>query len=135
MPSYTATIANMQACHPSLFPTEAHARHHLFFVNGNGFEWVGGKLQSIDGRRDPAEVQQELPPARPLQTLYPLYALSKLVTIPDDVQSDWLAAARAAMLWGWVVRHTAEDARWLRHAAARIATLEEKGRGTAVTYR
>lgn len=145
MASYIDTIANMLACHPRLFPTEAHARHHLFFLTGNGYDWVEGQLQDPHGLPDPAEVRarhaafraslglhEDWPSEAPVTRLFPMSECSKLVTIPDDVQPDWLAAARAALLWGWVVRHTGEEARWLRQAAARLTQLEAAARHAQV---
>lgn len=33
--------------YPSLFVDEADVLHHLFFVNGNGYEWVDGQLVDV----------------------------------------------------------------------------------------
>lgn len=30
--------------YPQLFPTRAHVINHLYFVNGNGYEWFEGRL-------------------------------------------------------------------------------------------
>ncbi len=42
--NYETTKNLMMDAYPSLFPEEADALHHLFFVLGNGYDWVGGEL-------------------------------------------------------------------------------------------
>jgi hypothetical protein len=42
------TIKQMMVEYPSLFPSRVQALHHLFWVNGNGYDWKKGELISID---------------------------------------------------------------------------------------
>lgn len=139
MASYQATKDHAMAAYPGINPTEAHVLHHLFFVNGNGYEWEHGELISIDGLREPATIRAEVDAwcerngigqaARdysvpPVKELYPLWRLSEIVTMPDDVQDDWLEAAWRAVQWALYVPHTWEDDMYLRQAAGRIYRLQ-----------
>jgi hypothetical protein len=45
---YADTLRVMLDCYPSLFVDEADVLHHLFFVNGNGYDWEGGELVARD---------------------------------------------------------------------------------------
>lgn len=47
MPPYTQTKKYLMDAYPSLFVDEADVLHHLFFVNGNGYEWVEGQLVDV----------------------------------------------------------------------------------------
>ena len=42
------TIKQMMVEYPTLFPSKVQAIHHLFWVIGNGYDWVDGELISID---------------------------------------------------------------------------------------
>jgi len=51
--NYETTKRTMMDAYPSLFTCEADVLHHLFFVIGNGYEWVDGELSDgcEQGRR------------------------------------------------------------------------------------
>jgi len=50
--------AMMDAC-PSLFTDEDDVLEHLFFVNGNGYEWAEGELQEKNGNRTAKQMVRE----------------------------------------------------------------------------
>jgi len=41
---YRETKRLMMKYHPEIFPSEKEILHHLFFVNGNGYDWENGDL-------------------------------------------------------------------------------------------
>lgn len=45
---YNRTILRMMMSYPSIFPNHFSCQHHLFIVNGNGYEWKNGQLVSND---------------------------------------------------------------------------------------
>jgi hypothetical protein len=155
---YAATKLVMQRCFPSLFPTEDDVLHHLFFVNGCGYEWVGGQLVNPEDGKDPRKVIQKilrkrltdcqkslsgenspmmirvwkrrieeidepweaqaareierrrelaqsdnisyislLPDGQICREVYPICKYAQILNVPDDVQPDWLDAARRAI--------------------------------------
>lgn len=47
MSTYAETKRVMMDAYPTLFVDEADVLHHLFFVNGNGYEWVEGELVDV----------------------------------------------------------------------------------------
>ncbi len=52
----------MLQAYPGLFPDESNALHHLFFVNGNGFDWINGELfdkSYYAMRKEVKEMQEE----------------------------------------------------------------------------
>ena len=140
MLTYAERIAWMQAAFPQLHRSEISARHHLFFVIGNGYKWREGQLardeeppvptpQQVQARYRSAETYVSQNAAvrawvRPdPTTLYPLCRYAALVTIPSDAQSDWLDAATQAIAWARTIRHSPEDALWLDFAEARLAVI------------
>lgn len=149
MASYAETVARMMRQYPTLFPTEAHALHHLFIVNGNGYDWIEGQLVDLFARSD-EEVRAErcrrekrllhgvsehlraqikaawAKPAAPIIRLYPLCKYADLCTLPDDIHPDWLAAAKRALAWAWTRERTESDTHWLLKAKARIEALEQR---------
>lgn len=44
---YETTQVMLMALCPTIFPDEAHVLRHLFFVNGNGMQWVNGQMVDI----------------------------------------------------------------------------------------
>ncbi len=44
MASIRDTVYEMMTTYPSLFKTKSDCFHHLFFVNGNGCDWVDGEI-------------------------------------------------------------------------------------------
>jgi len=149
MASYAETLARMMRQYPTLFPTEAHALHHLFLVNGNGYDWIEGQLVDPFARPD-EEVHAEqhrceerllhgvsedlrtqikaewAKPAAPIIQLSALCKYAALCTLPDDIRPDWLAAAKHALAWAWTRERTGSDTHWLLKARARIEALEQR---------
>jgi hypothetical protein len=97
--------------------------NHLFFVIGNGYDWVNGRLVASEspnsrdifyqnqklsrqdflkklGEQDfiPNEALKagKLPPKTQVKA-YPISEYSRINTIPDDVQPEWLDLAREAL--------------------------------------
>lgn len=56
MPTYAKTREFCMQVYPSLFPYEVDFLHHLFFVNGNGYDWFEGELVERGGRLSTARV-------------------------------------------------------------------------------
>ena len=103
------TIKWCQERYPELYPTKAHVLEHLYCTIGNGYGWQDGALVRLSKyvesevtelyhRRHNADtyfsndkaVRWE---ARQLR-IYPLAAnYSKLFTVPDDVNDDFLIGA------------------------------------------
>lgn len=46
--NYNTTKIQNLLLWPTIYPTEHHLLHHLFFVNGNGYYWQDGELVSRD---------------------------------------------------------------------------------------
>ena len=54
---FEQTIEIMQTMYPSLFYHKCNALDHLFFVNGNGYDWINGELvceedKQYDNKKD-----------------------------------------------------------------------------------
>lgn len=124
--SVESVLAKMFADYPSLFRTLADVYNHLFFVVGNGYDWLDGAL--VEMVQDPAErsvavdpmlvyenwphdaqqrVQQILRGEKDLpkgpvpddgapRPFYPLSDYSLITHVPDNVRPDWLDAAYEA---------------------------------------
>ena len=92
----------------TIFPTRLHALEHLFCVNGNGYEWnKNGRLSTslvhdklmqkamglfMNGSRDQIEREDRREYHQTiLDSVYPLCQYAKMVTVPDNVQPDYLA--------------------------------------------
>lgn len=55
--------------------------------------------------------------------IYPICEYAGIVTLPDDIKSDWLSAAEAAILFALSLERTGEDNKWLLLAADRTVEL------------
>lgn len=135
----------------SIFPAEEAFLEHLFFVNGNGYEWFQGTLV-CDEYDDPREKSSydEVPPISFLKwkeehcykDLYPLCQYADCLLVPDNVQPDWLEALGRALDWADSANHhqwedekgnvtgTSEerDHEWLKVARDRYNELVAQGR-------
>jgi hypothetical protein len=144
--TYEQTLKRCMELYPSLFIDENSVLHHLFFVNGNGYEWENGQLVDVfpeykahipyaervaaakaeyeeNERKHDAEYKELLRRLR--QTIYPLSQFSHAVTIPDDVQPDWLEAAQKAMDYALTLEKNKGDMKWLVVAHKRIESLRK----------
>lgn len=58
MPTYEETKQYLLDAYPSLFVDETDVLHHLFFVNGNGYEWYGGQLIDVCDPNEDLDVRR-----------------------------------------------------------------------------
>ncbi len=127
--NYADTLADCLKNYPIVFGDEYDVLEHLFFVNGNGYEWNDGCL--IDPYPEPSLVAQlglefvadarEVP-----HRIYRICKYAKILSLPDDIQPDWLAAAERAIDWaeGPECLLTDDDRHHLAIARQRIAALK-----------
>lgn len=107
------TIAESMKHWPDIHRSRRDVLDHLFFVIGNGFEWVDGAMldscpeahlrPDIPPPLSPeqiAELDKFLEPAErstaPRTRFYPVSGFSQINHVPDDVLPDWLALAHEA---------------------------------------
>jgi len=130
MASLELTIVNAIMRYPILYKdinfnySKEKVLDQLFFVNGNGYEWVNGELVSEEellynsipedyfnktimekventfkkvlyGKKEFKEI--ELKSNRVL-TVYPICEYAKILHLPDDIELDWLLGALDAIL-------------------------------------
>ena len=97
MLTYAERIAWMQAACPHRHGSEVAARHHLFFVRGNGYHWCEGQLAREEEPPvpTPQQMQERYQWAdnrawgRPdPTTLFPLSRSAALLTVPPNVQPE-----------------------------------------------
>ena len=106
MASLELTIINAIMQHPILYKdinfdySKEKVLDHLFFVNGNGYEWVNGEL--VD---DYANIIYEVIPENYFNTpsmgalqIYPICEYAKILHLPNDIAPDWLFGAIEALL-------------------------------------
>jgi hypothetical protein len=135
---YQQKFEQAQVLYPMLFPNEAEFLRFVFFVNGNGYEWKNGELIDIEDsidkrpfeiRKAQAEKENEkfkfLKPAHSTE-IYPLWEHSNIVTIPDDVKTDWLEAAKKALETSKILKKKRGDVRLLSVARKRIEQIEDE---------
>lgn len=153
------TIAGMIHTFPSLFKNRTQALHHLFCVNGNGFEWENGELVDFYTDEQRAEYaadvvtyldgspRSEYEYAR-LQTvqmnaevlarvngpglhLYPYCEYAKIVNLPDDVTLDW---ALSALEHAWEIYDDRSNLtlreEWVKVLTAKGLLMDEHMGGT-----
>ncbi len=117
------TIKVMRLSYPIVTRTRFGALHHLFCVNGNGYEWKDGELVAVDADDDARKaaieivtcehdhpmpfdrIDREIAHARKCggrsawdsdpttYSWYPLCEYSEIMKVPDDVKPDWKAEA------------------------------------------
>ena len=139
---------------PRLFSGEAELLSYLFFENGNGYDWKNGQLVDRDNRPFSAKLQEskeydanhrqeyvkecnlyptldhpsyeEVYCHHHVSTkIYPICEWAGIATLPDDIQEDWLEAAKKAIVVAQSLERTIEDEEWLAWAELRIEQLEE----------
>lgn len=134
MSSYKQTVKSMIHYHPRLHSTEFCAPHYLFFVNGNGYDWVNGQLVRSSKRRPSSRwvaKDGKVPILIPIgditrYDLYPLWECSPAVIFPDDIKPDWLKALKEAVRvaeMDFVVK-TESDIKYLDMIKLRIQRVE-----------
>lgn len=109
MTSYADTMRVMVFAYPSLFADEYDVLHHLFFVNGNGYEWEGGEL--VSGQSEEDELRIALAQHRnhvtdQIQIL--MLLLKKEAPGRDDPKHQLAVLSRAAYLRKQYENHQAQ---------------------------
>lgn len=120
-------IQYMGHSYPEIYPDRWAILNHLFFVNGNGYEWVDGQLKN--GHHEAKVIwyqnrkltepeflalmekpkflpQESLLPFAPSENgraAYPLCQYATIHHIPDDVKDEWLIAAAESL--AYLVKH------------------------------
>ena len=114
MATLELTIINSILRYPLLYKdinfvySKENVLDHLFFVNGNGYEWVDGELITdeplmhdcipdnyFDTKimdKDGYEILNTIP-----LNIYPICEYAKILSLPDDIKPDWLAGAEEAL--------------------------------------
>ena len=139
---------------PRLFANESELLCYLFFENGNGYSWVDGQLVDRDNRPFSAKLQESIEydvnhrqsyaddcaqfptldhpsyeevycQPRVITEMYPICEYAGIANLPDDIQEDWLEAAKKAIVVAQSLERTIEDEEWLAWAELRIEQLEE----------
>jgi len=152
MASYKEQKRLMMKYSPSLYQRESQILSHLFFVNGNGYEWENGELVDFWHRSETQLGEERKRFLAWLKTLlagtsltrkqrgeilktkvfpgrikiYPLCEFAEIMNIPDDVKPDWLVAARKSLGVARDLKKTASDIRYLAKARKRIRELEQR---------
>lgn len=154
--NFSDTLKRSVGLHPGLYrgtPQQQENRflHHVFFVNGNGYEWVNGELVCEDNYTGPLTLEQGyeelwrehiasshgnpgvskdeyLGRTDDREKIYPLCQYTDILHTPTDVTPDWLDAAVRAINYALELKRTHEDNNWLGLAMMRVATiLEQRG--------
>lgn len=105
------TVRDCLYNYPRIFKNKWDIYHHLFAVNGNGYEWVNGQLVDDYYEDEDDEDKEYIPqestvpddwdsngrendftPAK--DKIYPLCQYAKMLDIPDDIQPDWKEAVK-----------------------------------------
>jgi hypothetical protein len=86
----------------------ASALDYLFFTIGTGTRWMNGCIMGNMNPRKlldnlpnswikvPTDIERRMRDTR-LVSIYPISSYSKICSVPDNVQPDWLAAAHEAL--------------------------------------
>lgn len=123
--TYSDTVKNCIAGYPKLFETEGDVLHHLFFVNGNGYEWVNGELIDLFDTETAIQetiVNTSLKP-KTSRELYPICQYAKIMCLPEDIKSDWLVAAQKAIKMTRYYKLTKSNKEYLLKARKAIKLL------------
>lgn len=152
--NYQQEVRETLELFPDLFADEAELLSYLFFENGNGYDWKNGQLVDRDNRSFSVKLQETqeyeavhrqayvkecalYPNADHLSyeevycqpsastKIYPICEWAGIATLPDDIQEDWLEAAKKAIVVAQSLERTIEDEEWLAWAELRIEQLEE----------
>lgn len=54
---YDTMLEQCMQMYPKIYPTRDEFLHHVFFVNGNGLEWVNGEICDVFEYDEPFEVR------------------------------------------------------------------------------
>lgn len=130
----------------SIFPCEDSFLHHLFFVNGNGYEWTknGELVEMLIGNEPDCHPPLSFPEwgqAHSERSIYPICEYARCLSFPATIQPDWREALERALLWAdGADHHTAfwdeetgrkrtrtneeNDHRFLEIARAKLAALD-----------
>jgi hypothetical protein len=106
----------------TIFPTEEDFLEHLFFTNGNGYEWNndGCLVEGIsveNNREKPAISFEEWQRKKssPKRYIYPLCQYARCITFPKNINNDWKEQLLRALDW-------ADTAPHLEHVTANYET-------------
>jgi hypothetical protein len=132
----------------SIFPTEMDFLHHLFFVNGNGYDWENGALVELTDADYPGRIIPDISFEEWIgksedRELYPLCEYAKCVNIPDNIKKDWLEKLELALDWAekqesfeWLTKdyksykpkrtNEKEDRKYLQLARKRIKEIRNE---------
>ena len=96
----------------SIFPTELDFLVHLFFVNGNGYEWTEDGclicgIWDVEGeeRLPPSITYEEWQVAKCSRQIYPLCKYAICLTFPETIRKDWKDALIRALEWAETCEH------------------------------
>ena len=127
------TVRQAMIEYPLLFASRTQVLHHLFWVNGNGYEWLNGELVDYQPhklkpykalekgygkeREKALEAFSKFVSKHdefvdnykiPLSNVYPICEYACIMNIPDDVKPDWLEAARESLFDVRIVQENEE---------------------------
>lgn len=116
----------------SIFQTEEDFLEHLFFVNGNGYEWVNGCLviDDIDNYKPkkPKTLLRDWKKGKSTREIYPLSKYSKCITFESDIKDDWLEQLIRALKWADSACHIEgyekSDHEWLEIAKNKVKEIQ-----------
>lgn len=136
-------IAASRTVYPDLFASDLEVLNHLFFVIGNGFAWDKGRLvdlfedeqfthalKGVVGKDKklfldyPAYEEKHRQPDR--RVFYPICEFSRIMTMPEDVQSDYLDIGEMLVDTLLANRNEKSQTWWGKKAKKHILKLRDK---------